>query len=246
MFLAPLDASYTVGKELIYSDCIEYTDGIPLTFKWTVTGRESVTFAELGFEFLSDNPAEAEIIIDRISLGGTTDLKYEPLIPLKDRYNIPGWISSLDRIGIQFSTDKEPITHIGSNGERKFLVTGNRFWGDITVKCRFRIHAADEAGIVFRYQGAERYYSAYFTKNTLRIAKQYYSETILAEIPYTLEENIIVPVEIDVKGNSIFITVDGKRLLTAKDDTLKDGGAGFFADTGLLGFRDLSIKAVVK
>ena len=153
----------------------------------------------------------------------------------------------MDRQLGAFSDDPEPQRRFGSDGDPCVYVTGNRSWGDQTLRCRFNVHAADRAGVVLRWQGMRRHYAFLFEKERALLVRQDYGETVLAERPFVLAENEMVDLEARAEGARLSLRVNGEVLLEAEDAAFAfaTGGAGFYAQQGILGVAKPSIRAAV-
>ena len=164
--------------------------------------------------------------------------------PVRWSERLDGWIDGMDRQLGAFSDDAEPQRRFGSDGDPCVFVTGNRSWGDQSLRCRFNVHAADRAGVVLRGQGMRRHYAFLFEKERVLLVRQNYGETVLAEAPYAIAENEMVDLEACADGAKLSLRVNGATLLEAEDATFATGGLGFYAKQGILGVAKPSIRAV--
>ena len=130
-----------------------------------------------------------------------------------------------------FENRKERHTH-------PMVVAGDALWSDYTLKVRFAPGStAGRSGVVFRYQNDRCYY--FFgiegPKGSLRLVQHETAfhqpfEKMLAEAPFKWTEGQFVEAVIDVQGNHINATLNGKLVLSAIDDTYPTGRIGLVAD----------------
>ena len=188
--------------------------------------------------------APGSIDIHSIDYRGTVALDYgDEWNPKRWGEGVDGWIDGMHRMIGGFSDDPEPQRRMGSDCDPCVFVTGNRAWGDQTLRCRFNVHAADRAGVVLRWQGMRRHYAFLFEKERALLVRQDYGETVLAERPYVLEENRMVDLDARAEGPHLSLRVDGELLLEAEDATFATGGLGFYAKQGILGVAKPSVRA---
>ena len=108
---------------------------------------------------------------------------------------------------------------------------------------RSQIHAADRAGVIVHYQGLCRWIGVIFSRQSLQIIRNYYGEEILAETEFAYRENQPMILAVRTRGNCVEATIDGKLVLSAQDDLLRSGGAGFYAEHGMCGIGRFAVEA---
>ncbi len=175
-----------------------------------------------------------------------TKVDFTPEFSLDFGATLPGegWINDLDVIRGEFSDDPAPIAHLGKNRGVGVAVTGTLDWRDYRLACDFKIHAADRAGVVVRYQGLCRYYAVAITRSELQIIRNHYGETVLASIPFAAENDRRYPLEVAVSGAEITVRLEGREVLRAADGAFASGGAGFMVENGLAGYAALKIRSI--
>ena len=232
---------------LSQSEPLALAAGAPFELRWPVVGPEVPTSAILDFGLEVGAPAAAgggELFVESVDYRGSVALDYgDEWNPKRWGEGIDGWIDGMHRMIGAFSDDPEPQRRMGSDCEPCVFVTGNRLWGDQSLRCRFNVHAADRAGVVLRWQGMRRHYAFLFEKERVLLVRQDYGETILAERPYVLEENKMVDLEARADGSKLSLRIDGEILLEADDATFATGGLGFYAQQGILGAAKPAIRA---
>ena len=220
----------------------------PFELRWTLDGPSVPATAIFDFGLEIDAPAGApgSLFVRSVACGGSVSLDYgDDWNPVRWSDRIDGWIDGMDRQLGAFSDDAEPQRRFGSDCDPCVYVTGNRSWGDQTLRCRFNVHAADRAGVVLRWQGMRRHYAFLFEKKRALLVRQRYGETVLAEKPFVLEENRMVDLEARAEGGKLSLRVNGEVLLEAEDAAFATGGLGFFAQQGMIGVAKPSIRADV-
>ncbi len=235
----------TTEDVLVYSAPVALRAGASATLSWIVEAGWA-PLHEFGLEAASEEPCEGEVVVDYVDFGGAVRLDYPAVLPAPGARAIPGWISNLDLVRGRFSNDREEWLYLGRNEGLGMLVTGNRSWRNCGLRCGFKIHAAERAGVLLRYQGLRRHNAVWFTKDTVQIVRHCYGEQVLAEAPLALEENRAYTLEARVEGDLISVSIDDRRVLTARDATFAGGGAGFAVERGLAGFRTLVIEATTR
>ena len=222
--------------------------GAPFELRWTLDDPAipSTAILDFGLELACKAGSAGTIFVESISYDGSVALDYgDEWNPARWSARIDGWIDGMDRQLGAFSDDPEPQRRFGSDGDPCVYVTGNRSWGDQTLRCRFNVHAADRAGVVLRWQGMRRHYAFLFEKERALLVRQDYGETVLDERPFALAENAMVDLEARAEGARLSLRVNGEVLLEAEDPTFATGGAGFYAQQGILGVAKPSIRAAV-
>ena len=229
------------------SEPLALVAGEPFELRWTLDGPNVPTSAILDFGLALDAPAEAgggELFVESVDYRGSVSLDYgDEWNPKRWGEGVDGWINGMNRMLGAFSDDAEPQRRLGSDCDPCVFVTGNRAWGDQSLRCRFNVHAADRAGVVLRWQGMRRHYAFLFEKERALLVRQDYGETILVERPFVLEENRMVDLDARAEGSRLSLRVDGELLLESDDATFATGGLGFYAKQGILGVAKPSICA---
>ena len=237
------------GGAVSRSEPLALASGEPFELRWTLDGPSVPTSAIFDFGFEVDAPADAgggEFFVQSVSYDGSVSLDYgDEWNPKRWGEGVDGWIDGMHHVLGAFSDDAEPQRRLGSDGDPCVFVTGNRSWGDQTLRCRFNVHAADRAGVVLRWQGMRRHFAFLFEKERVVLVRQDYGETILAERPFVLEENRMVDIDVRAEGAHLSLRVDGELLLEADDAAFATGGLGFFAQQGILGVAKPSIRATI-
>ena len=168
-----------------------------------------------------------------------------PDVPHLGPCNEPiGWLNDVDRILIGgFPADLHPMVRIGRDQGAGVMVTGNRDWTDYVWSAKIIIHLAHRAGLIVRYQGLRRYVGLLKTKGTIQLIRQYNGMTILHEVPMVWSPDEEHELRIVCSGQQISIWIDAIFFFEIEEIELLSGGAGYFIEEGLAGFRKTTIES---
>ncbi|MEG1979299.1 MAG: ADP-ribosylglycohydrolase family protein [Victivallaceae bacterium] len=218
--------------------------GEEFCLEWQITGCEEEVLRELALAIQWKSNSNSAVVIDWIDFRGNTRLEFTDSIKvIHSAKDIPGWISNLDLIRGKFSDDKQNLTQFGKNYETGFLVTGNLNWHAVELSCQFKIHAASHAGIIFSYQGCERYYALRLSRGSLSVVKHLYGqEEILYSHDHDLKLDKLYDIKLSVQGSQLIFYFDKRREIRVDLRENPSGGCGFYVEKGVAGFRQLRIK----
>ncbi|MEW6209216.1 MAG: hypothetical protein AB1631_12670 [Acidobacteriota bacterium] len=116
-----------------------------------------------------------------------------------------------------------------------FLVAGDTRWSDYLLMAKARPDDGDGFGIVFRFQDAEHFYRLLFINDSLnggpltRLDRRNgadYTQLWSAERGYKVGSEMLI--EVEVEGETIRATVDGRALFEIKDASISRGKVGLF------------------
>jgi len=228
---------------MVSGEAVRLAPGNPCALVLTVPPGDGMPVREVGIEVISPAAARGALHCDRVVLEGTPALAWRNGPPLV-RGAFPGWIADADLVRGSFSDDREVVCHAGKNEGRGILVTGTTDWCDYSFSARVKIHLADRAGILVRYQGLQRYLALVQTRDRLQLVRRWYgSDTVLAEAPSAWDLDELHELRLVCRGPRITGSCDGTVVLEAEERTLARGGAGFVFERGLMGFRDVVVGA---
>ncbi|HCO54146.1 MAG TPA: ADP-ribosylglycohydrolase family protein, partial [Pelagibacterium sp.] len=106
------------------------------------------------------------------------------------------------------------------------LWTGHLYTRDAVVSAEITPQSGASHLVSFRAQGTSRFYAAGFEDGKLRIIREDFGKSVLAETDFAVEFGRTYRLAVDVKETSIAVSVDGEKLLTASDDRFAYGQAG--------------------
>lgn len=237
--LAKADSSVRLYLRLASGEIVTSENAIPQNIQGDFVLSWNAQFHGIAIALGVECADEGTLWIDSIGIGGRAHFNAE------ESGLDMGWISSASQLRPwSFSNDSHNgYRYIISNSEPAVLVTGNRTWGDVLLDVEFKIHAADRAGVIFNYQGLQRWNGVIFTRDRVQLVRNLYGEEILAEAPFAYEENRPMQLGIRHQGNTISVLLDGQELFTQEEPRLTCGGAGLFAQCGLCGFGQFTADA---
>jgi hypothetical protein len=203
------------GK-VVAGPALELCADATATLTLTIPEGDGMPVRDLGFEITSPKAAHGALYCDRVTCGGAPALSWKEGPPLV-RGSFPGWVIDADMVRGAFSDDRESVRHAGKNEGRGILVTGTTDWRDYSFTARVKIHLADRAGILVRYQGLQRYVALVQTRDRLQLVRRWYgSDTVLAEAPSTWALDELHELRLTCHGTHISGRCDGKLMLEAE------------------------------
>jgi ADP-ribosylglycohydrolase len=199
---------------------------------------------DLGVEISGDRGAAGTLIVDRVSFSGAFSFRLSDLFPFTAKWAPIGWVADSDTFGWPLSDEPEVLQHLGKNLGRGVAVTGNTDWIDYRFTGRLATHLAERAGLVARYQGLTRYIELAQEHDRLVLSVRWDDErTVLGEHPLVRELDKLYDLGLNVRGPEVTATLAGEEILRGRDDRLGRGGAGYFVERGLCGFRDTYMRS---
>jgi ADP-ribosylglycohydrolase len=209
-----------------------------------VPGDGGMPVTDLGFEITGPAGASGRILIDRVSADRFVDLRIADEIPRSSQWKPLGWTFDMDSYKGKFSNQPWHLSQFSKSAGRGFLVTGTNDWTDYEFTGRFYRHMADRGGLLARFQGLQRNLSLETDGKTLRLILHCYGQTVLGETPCEWPREEFHQLGLTVKGARVTAYLDGKAVLEGSDNKLGSGGAGYFVDSGLAGFRETHVRAI--
>lgn len=183
--------------------------------------------------------------VDAVTLAGAPHVALPGALLPCDGQNVPGWIQHADRICVPAPEHAlAPGAHVTftKNEGRGILITGNTDWANYSFSAQQSIHVADQAGLLIRHQGLERYLAVVKTREALQLVLRYYGDTVLDETACRWEVDAPHGLRVEANGERVTAWCDGKRVLQGTDCSLGNGGAGLVLDTGTIRFSDIRVS----
>lgn len=211
-------------------------------FSWKLGETDGSPIAEVGIEISSDRRADGTAYLDYLTWEGTPDVVFKKpsfVGPPKRRF-VSGLASDMWRNAWVNGADSfewywpEPYRVIQNEG-RGLLIQGTRDWGDYTVSADVTPHMAKAAGIGARVQGMRRYYALLLCNDgKARLIKALDGDTVLAEQNFTWHLGQSYDLQLQVAGNQITASIDGKNIFDVTDDErlLTGGGVALVCEEG--------------
>ncbi len=240
-FASEGDSNQATITKLDFGEPVTIESGRPFMLTLLIPGERGFPVKDLGLEIVGGPGAAGYLLVNKVSYSGSPKLQIPDELPRYKDGSILGWVVDANRVIGRFPQDSQPMTYLGKDAGRGVLITGNDDWRDYTFSCRFNIACAEAGGLIARYQGLQRYLALVKTRDALKLVLNYYGETVLAETPCVWEVGELHDLALNVKGNKITASLDGKEVLAGIDDKLGCGGAGYIVERGLVGFRETVI-----
>ncbi len=206
----------------------EFAPGSVQAVKWIVPDGDGYPIEAIGLQLKSEKPTHGTVYLDFLGWQGT------PTVTFKHTKTGNVWRQQWVN-GVSELEAWSPHIKVIQNEGTGLLITGTREWQDVTVESNLCIHLAKSAGIAVRVQGMRRYYALLVYRDGFaRIVRSLDGETVLAETPHPWTYGETPTFRLQVKGNKLIGTIDGKTVLTATDDALSTGGIALVIEEGRL------------
>lgn len=147
---------------------------------------------------------------------------YDPITSFNFRG--PSWMIT-EEDGRHYMEQQRQNPPLPGTPTRTALVAGEKDWRDYTVSVKFRAFEPSEpSGLMFRYQTAMATYV--FTVGSGRAAFEKIEKihtTLLAEAPARIDCDSFHTLAVKVEGTVMTGYLDGQAIVTAEDDTYREG-----------------------
>ncbi len=121
--------------------------------------------------------------------------------------------------------------------------TGNAYLRDVTVRAEITPLSGRSHLISARVQGTGRFYAAGFEGDEAVIVREDHGTSVLARAPFTAEAGRRYRLQLEVSGEDLTLTIDGRQVLAARDGAFRYGMAGVrMASAGRLQVHRLEIE----
>ncbi|HEX4296792.1 MAG TPA: ADP-ribosylglycohydrolase family protein, partial [Devosia sp.] len=121
--------------------------------------------------------------------------------------------------------------------------TGNAYLRDQRVTAELTPLAGGSHLVSARVQGTARFYAGGFESGEAVIVRQDHGATVLARTPFVAEPGRRYRLELEVLGDRLALSIDGKPLLTATDNLYRYGMAGVrMASAGRMSVARLTVE----
>lgn len=211
---------------------------------WTVPDTGSAPVAFIGLELSA--PEAATLYLNALTWSGS------PSVQL-NRPDKPGtmwkraWVDALDHQDRLGYLDHWPEPYrIVQNYGRGMITQGTRDWGNYRVSAQLTPHLCRAGGLAARVQGLQRYYALICDGEKVRLVKNYYGETVLAEAPVGWELGQLYELTLEVAGFRLVGHINGEKLVEATDpDRVFDGGGiGLIVEEGRVGCENVNVESI--
>ncbi len=228
---APLVASLYVYDDNAQADhegpCVTLRPGEWTELAWRIPPLEGACLAQAGIRFLLKEPREGGFCaaVRLLSVEGEPDfamdfakehMEYWSFVQhecSQFTYSRGRWVYENGRLAGEVATHGEALT-------------GARGWRDYAVECTLVPETAHGARLLFRAQGAYRYYAAQLTPQGIALICENHGERVLAQAAHGWQPGEPVRLRAEARGDSLRVLIGGNEVLAARDDAFDAGCAG--------------------
>lgn len=225
--------------DLLYADAAALRQG-KNEIRWTVPDTHGHAIYRLGITLCSETRLDGSIILHTLDWSNAP-VRYamgrsmEMTPSLTPWTTTTAWLKTFVSSADHFNPDYTVTFSICHERENGVVTTGSSDWDDYTVSSTLTFSKQDAAGLVARAKGHRQYYGAVLTEGCARIYKQKNGQrTILAEESYPYQIDETHHLAFRVKGETLELYVDAKRVLHTEDTEYGSGQAGFVVDSGAM------------
>jgi len=222
---------------------IELSAGEAHVFKWQVPDMQGDPIATIGLEISAARRATGSIYLDYLTWDGT------PAVTLgkgSGKLWRKAWVSGVDHF---HGWSSEPFRVLQDEGTG-LLMTGTREWTDYTVRSTLTPHMGSRFGLAARVQGMRRFYALVLTQDgkaqlikALDTADGH--EHVLAEVPFAWEFGSPCELALQVQGQHLVGSINGKPVLDVIDGTpspLTGGGIALLITEGRMATEAVTVS----
>ena len=216
--------------------------------RWRVPGCGGQPIYQLGIELSAPHRLDGALTLRRLDwygaperfvMGDASELSPELTPWTTNAPWLKAFLSSARNLAPDYTTTFS-ISHPGDNG---VVTIGTRDWDDYTVSSELTPVHQQAAGLVARARGHRRYYAAVLTDGEARLLKRRDGEArVLASRRWAVTPNAPLRLALTAAGAALRCAVDGRPILTARDEEYASGGAGFLVEEGGYLARGLRVE----
>jgi ADP-ribosylglycohydrolase len=212
---------------------IELKPGATHNFSWKIEDTDSSPIAEIGVEISSEQHASGTAYLDYLTWDGPPNITFKRPDHNGQMWR-RAWVNGVDVYGERWWPDTYRLVQ---NEGRGLLIQGTREWTDYQVSAPLTPHMVEAAGVGARVQGMRRYYGLLLVReNKVRLVKALDGEKVLAEADFRWSFGGTYELKLQVVGNRITASVDGKKLFDVEDNDrpFMGGGVALICEEGRL------------
>lgn len=183
-------------------------------------GVEAIDEVGIAIEYFGRLKFLGRLFLADFSVSGAGSLQIDPKVETQEwgaisrfTWNRGHWTRQFGRIHGHAADDAD-------------MWTGHYYARDVTVSADMEPLAGASHLVTARVQGTGRFYAAGFENGEAVILKQDFGKTVLARAPFTPEPGRTYAIALEANGAALTLSVDGKALLTASDETFAYGMSG--------------------
>jgi ADP-ribosylglycohydrolase len=216
--------------------------GAEQELQWRVGDTGGQPIAAVGLELDGAGGASGTVYLDYLTWDGAPEVTLTRPAEGGTMWR-RAWVPGVDRFDPGWS---EPYRLIQNSG-RGLLIQGTREWTDYRVAATVRPEMVRQAGIAARVQGLQRFYALLLGADArVRLVKELDGSIVLGEAALAQEYGRPYDLEIDVEGDRLRASVDGRSLFEVVDGDrpLAAGAAAFVCEEGCLTSEALEVSAL--
>jgi len=218
--------------------------GETIQLEWQIPDLDGAPIAQVGISIASDEPAEGIVYLDHLSWDGWPDVTLKRPVESGKMWKRQ-WVNAADFFEDKFGETFRVIQNRG----RGLVITGTHEWTDYSVQASITPHLAKAFGLAARVQGLERFYALLLSnRNTIKLIKRLDGEIVLFEQPFAWEFGQAYHLQITVKSNQIFGSVDGALSFKVEDSDhpLSSGSIALVCEEGRIGANEISVQPALE
>jgi ADP-ribosylglycohydrolase len=241
--------TYGADDALVRTDgpAAELAPGERHEYTWRIAETGGQPIAEVGVEVQARREpsaagASGSVYLDALTWDGTPDVAFVRPASGGSLWR-RAWVNGVDRFDHFWP---EPYRIIQNEGTG-LLIQGARDWTDYRASATITPHMAAAAGIAVRVQGLRRYYALLLCDDgTTRLVKALDGETTLAQQTFAWEFGRPYALALQVEGNRIQASIDGRIVFEATDDQrlLTGGGVALVCAEGRMATDAVEVRPI--
>lgn len=244
LFLRTCEWETRTASKIIEGESIKLKPNQEYNLEIEIPDTEGWPIVSFGFNLRGGNGNKAKMVVDSVSFSGKPNIYIPKSIPQMHTGTICGWIADTDNTWNVLHSARTDLQFFGKNRGRGILATGTKDWTDYTLEANLLIHCADEAGIVVRYQGLRRFIALIKERDSIKLVKVLYEESIIDERRLIWDIDTIYPVKMTAIGNKIDIYLQNQQIFSHTEPDLDCGGIGFLVKNGNAAFNELRMTGL--
>lgn len=220
----------TYGKTRLYGEQVTVTTDTWETHRFVVPDLAGTFVDEIGFKLVTNSPIAnrlfGRLYLDNFKVSGeaayTIDFAkqaIEFLCVTPFSHNLGEWALENNKM-------------LAKSSEGCSAYTGNYYAKDCVVATTLRPLAGESHMLHLQSKGIQRgYYLGFNGQGKVQLLNNHFGQHLIQEVPYEWELGKEYQITVEAKGSQLTLTIDGKQVLTATDDTHSEGMFGYVSLT---------------
>jgi ADP-ribosylglycohydrolase len=207
--------------------------GADAELTWPIPDTHGEPIFSVGLEITSPSSgASGTVYLDYLTWDGAPDVTLNRPSGGGELWR-RAWVDAVD----QWEGRWQETYRIVRNEGTGLISQGTPDWTDYRVTAPITIRLAKSAGLAARFTGLRRYYALLLDElGTARLVKSRDLTTDLAISPFPVERDRPYTLSLELRGNRIIASIDGKTLFDVDDADrpLPSGGVALIVEDGCL------------